>query len=45
MRKLYDLCKTEVKVWKEFPNGSHNTTVTEDGYFQSIQSFINNYVS
>ncbi|KAL2350681.1 BEM46 family protein-like protein [Cryomyces antarcticus] len=44
MKQLYDVCRAEPKIWKELPNGSHNDTVAEPGYFQYIEEFIRNYV-
>lgn len=41
MKTLYDTCRTNVKIWKEFPSGAHNDTVVEPGYFDSIREFIN----
>ncbi|EEP82851.1 conserved hypothetical protein [Uncinocarpus reesii 1704] len=40
MFELYKLCKAETKIWRTFPNGSHNDTVAEPGYFEHIHSFI-----
>ncbi|KAI9053215.1 hypothetical protein LZ554_002182 [Drepanopeziza brunnea f. sp. 'monogermtubi'] len=42
MRRLYELCQTPTKVWKPFPGGDHNSSVVEDGYFESIEDFIAN---
>lgn len=39
MKSLYEQCKM-AKVWKEFPNGDHNSTVAEAGYFEAIWSFL-----
>ncbi|KIW98862.1 uncharacterized protein Z519_00525 [Cladophialophora bantiana CBS 173.52] len=39
MKTLFDQCPT-TKVWKEFPNGDHNSTVAEPGYFESIWGFL-----
>ncbi len=39
MKTLYDVCPTK-KVWKEFPNGDHNSTVAEPGYFDAIWGFL-----
>lgn len=44
MKKLYDLC-TSVKVWKDFPDGTHNDTVAKMGYFTAISEFLEKYVS
>ncbi|KEQ78176.1 alpha/beta hydrolase BEM46/Esterase/lipase/thioesterase [Aureobasidium namibiae CBS 147.97] len=40
MKRLFDICQSEPKIWKEFPYGDHNNTVAEAGYFHSIQDFI-----
>lgn len=39
MKTLYDMCPTR-KIWKEFPNGDHNSTVAEAGYFDAIWEFL-----
>jgi fermentation-respiration switch protein FrsA (DUF1100 family) len=43
MKQLYDSCPTK-KVWREFPNGDHNSTVAEAGYFNAIWEFLVNEV-
>jgi hypothetical protein len=40
MRQLYELAKTPIKVWKPLPEGDHNGTVAEPGYFEAIVNFI-----
>ncbi|KAF2737857.1 BEM46 family protein-like protein [Polyplosphaeria fusca] len=45
MAQLYKICRSEPKVWKEFPNGSHNDTVMEKAYFESIEEFISEHVA
>lgn len=41
MKTLFDSCKTPSnRVWKQFPNGDHNATVAEPGYFDAIWSFL-----
>jgi len=40
MKRLYDLATTPTKIWKAFPHGDHNSSVLEEGYFESIASFI-----
>lgn len=45
MKKLHEICRAEVKIWKEFPEGSHNDTVAEEGYFEAIDEFVNNQVT
>ncbi|CAG8563833.1 2016_t:CDS:2 [Ambispora gerdemannii] len=45
MRQLYELTETRGrKVWKEFPNGTHNDTVLQPEYFETIGEFIENRV-
>ncbi|OCT46813.1 Protein bem46 [Cladophialophora carrionii] len=39
MKDLYNQCPTR-KVWKDFPNGDHNSTVAEPGYFDAIWEFL-----
>lgn len=40
MRKLYELCQSPTKTWKPLPEGDHNSSVMEDGYFAAIQTFM-----
>jgi len=40
MRSLYDVCVVRTKIWKEFENGNHNSTVAEPGYFDAILEFL-----
>lgn len=40
MRKLYDLSQAPNKIFKPLPNGDHNSSVLEEGYFESISEFI-----
>jgi abhydrolase domain-containing protein 13 len=40
MKTLYDICKVERKLWETFPNGHHNDTVAEPGYFDAIWAFV-----
>ena len=40
MKTLYDICKVKLKLWKAFPNGHHNDTVAEPGYFDAIWTFL-----
>lgn len=44
MARLYKVCRT-VKVWRELPNGTHNDTVAEPGYFQYIDDFLGKFVT
>lgn len=40
MRQLYDLSTAPQKIWKPLPGGDHNSSVLEEGYFESIADFI-----
>ncbi|KAK1755129.1 protein bem46 [Echria macrotheca] len=40
MKRLYDMATTPVKIWKPFPGGDHNSSVLEEGYFESIADFM-----
>lgn len=40
MKTLHSLCTVPIKIWKDFPGGFHNDTVTEEGYFNAIDDFI-----
>jgi abhydrolase domain-containing protein 13 len=44
MKALYRLCQSDNKVWQEFSEGTHNDTVAQEGYFQTISDFLINYV-
>ena len=44
MKTLFDVCKVERKMWKDFPHGDHNSTVGEPGYFDAIWEFLVEYV-
>ncbi|EPS44527.1 hypothetical protein H072_1498 [Dactylellina haptotyla CBS 200.50] len=44
MKRLHHVSQASVKVWKELPNGSHNDSVLEPGYFEYINDFINDEV-
>ncbi|RMZ80598.1 hypothetical protein DV738_g2691, partial [Chaetothyriales sp. CBS 135597] len=39
MRTLHSICPCR-KSWHEFPNGHHNDTVAEPGYFDAIWAFL-----
>jgi abhydrolase domain-containing protein 13 len=45
MAQLYKACRAKVKVWKELPNGTHNDTVAEPGYFDHIDDFLTHHVA
>lgn len=40
MKRLYDVCSSPVKVWRELPDGTHNDTCAEENYFDYIDEFI-----
>ncbi|KAL9113761.1 MAG: hypothetical protein Q9227_002206 [Pyrenula ochraceoflavens] len=40
MRDLYSACKAKTKIWKSLPEGHHNDTVAEEGYFDAIWKFL-----
>ncbi|GAB1203844.1 Alpha/Beta hydrolase protein [Aspergillus pseudonomiae] len=40
MTQLFAVCQSERKVWRTLPNGAHNDSVAEPGYFEHIHSFI-----
>ncbi|KAI1000867.1 hypothetical protein K3495_g7335 [Podosphaera aphanis] len=42
MRRLFEICSSATKVWKPLPAGDHNSSVTADGYFESIEDFVGN---
>lgn len=42
MRRLYEICQSPTKVWKPLPAGDHNSSVLEDGYFETIEDFVAN---
>ncbi|TVY88582.1 Protein bem46, partial [Lachnellula willkommii] len=42
MRRLFEISQSPTKVWKPLPGGDHNTSVLEEGYFESIEDFIAN---
>ena len=44
MAQLYKECKAKVKIWKELPEGTHNDTVAEPGYFIYINDFLHDHV-
>lgn len=39
MKTLYNLCVAP-KAWRSFPEGSHNDTFCEEGYFDEILDFV-----
>ncbi|KAK6357492.1 hypothetical protein TWF718_001801 [Orbilia javanica] len=45
MKRLHAISKAPIKVWRDFPNGTHNDSVMEVGYFEHINDFINDEVT
>lgn len=44
MKQLFRLCKSREVVWRELPNGDHNNSVAEPGYFYYIDDFVQKMV-
>ncbi|KAK5133092.1 hypothetical protein LTR08_008202 [Meristemomyces frigidus] len=44
MKQLFRLCKSKTVMWKELPNGDHNSSVAEPYYFNHIEEFISQHV-
>lgn len=44
MKRLHDLSKAPIKIWKPLPGGDHNSSVVEEGYFEAIVDFLNRIV-
>jgi len=44
MKKLHDLSRVPIKIWRELPHGDHNNSVAEAGYFHFIDNFIKLHV-
>lgn len=44
MKQLFKLCRSKTVVWKELPNGDHNSSIIEPGYFYYIEDFIKTHV-
>lgn len=40
MTQLFAICNSNRKVWRTLPNGAHNDSVAEPGYFEHIHSFV-----
>ena len=40
MKELRSICKSSDITWREFPNGTHNETILEPGFFVAIQKFL-----
>ncbi|SMQ52298.1 unnamed protein product [Zymoseptoria tritici ST99CH_3D1] len=44
MKELFKLCRSPTVVWKELPNGDHNNSVAEPGYFSHIEDFVQRHI-
>lgn len=44
MRQLFKLARSNSVHWKELPNGDHNSSVAEPGYFLYIEDFVKRQV-
>ncbi|KAJ8611915.1 hypothetical protein MRB53_037711 [Persea americana] len=44
MKQLFRLSRSKNIVFKEFPNGDHNSTIVEPGYFNYIEDFLRKFV-
>ncbi|MCJ1309955.1 Alpha/beta hydrolase domain-containing protein 13 [Agyrium rufum] len=40
MKELFKLCRSQIKVWKELPDGTHNDSVSQPHYFNFVYEFI-----
>lgn len=40
MTQLFAVCKAESKTWRTLPNGGHNDSVAEPGYFEHVFDFV-----
>lgn len=40
MKDLYDICPSGSKQIYEFPFGTHNTTIIQDGYWEIVRKFL-----
>lgn len=43
MKTLYELCPSILKKFIEFPNGSHNDTIIQDGYWNYVKEFLHRH--
>lgn len=44
MDTLFERCSSQVKVWKQLNDGTHNDTCVKPGYFDAIGLFLATYV-
>ncbi|KAJ5457769.1 hypothetical protein N7475_009157 [Penicillium sp. IBT 31633x] len=40
MTQLFAACNSGTKIWRTLPNGGHNDSVAEPGYFEHIYDFV-----
>ncbi|KAI4260754.1 MAG: hypothetical protein LQ352_000146 [Teloschistes flavicans] len=40
MKELYASCRTTKKIWRDFPNGTHNETLAQPYFFDYIVHFV-----
>ncbi|KAL8663650.1 MAG: hypothetical protein Q9202_003720 [Teloschistes flavicans] len=40
MKELYAGCRTTKKIWRDFPNGTHNETLAQPYFFDYIVQFV-----
>lgn len=44
MKELFKLCRSSNITWRDMPEGDHNNTVGEPGYFMHIDEFLQRHV-
>ncbi|CUS24993.1 LAQU0S23e00628g1_1 [Lachancea quebecensis] len=44
MERLYKLCPSEKKSIVEFPDGCHNDTIVQEGYWDKVEEFVREYM-
>lgn len=45
MKRLYDVCRSDVKVFVPLPDGTHNESVMEPGYFEAFEEFVDEHIA
>ncbi|KAL8894111.1 MAG: hypothetical protein Q9192_004607 [Flavoplaca navasiana] len=40
MKQLFSICKAPRKIWRDFPKGTHNDTLTEPYFFDYVLEFV-----
>lgn len=43
MKRLFEVCSSTKKEWRDFPKGSHNDTCLQPSYFSDISTFISSH--